>query len=109
VRLINGDSLSFPLDRVAMGRDRLQAAFAQYEIHVDRKTAADILRELVGLGVLDRVDQLPDWTDRTTGEAQRKRGAYVYRLNVRLRGLGQRALEAIRGKSGGTASQHCHS
>ncbi len=44
------------------------------------------------LGVLERVGQLPEWHD----QGQRKRGAYVYALNVVCPKLGDRVRDGVR-------------
>lgn len=62
-----------------------------------RKTAARAPRELVDLGVIQRVGQLKGWRDE---ENAHRRGADVYSLNVTCRKLGQLAERSTRRTAG---------
>ncbi len=99
-RLALGDTLSFALGRIAAGRDWITGWLRDViNVTYDRKTVARALDELCERGVIRRVDQLTRWIDKTGGERQLKKGAYVYALNVRFRSLGSVALRALTTRS----------
>ena len=112
-RLISGDTIDFALFKVAAGCDFVVRVLDTLGITMSRQTVKRALKELVDLGVLDRVGQLDPWMDRRAeGGAMRKVGAYVYSLAVTCRTLGDRALSTLRrgssGLAGASSPSKCH-
>jgi hypothetical protein len=93
VRLCMGDTLSFALRRLALGRDRVRELLEMRGIKLDRKTVGKALAKLCQVGTLTKVGQLGDWFDYAAGKV--KRGAFVYALNVGLQQIGSRARSAF--------------
>lgn len=95
-RLLRGYSLERALHRLAAGRDIVKRymerlvddSLAPLGCDYHRDTVFAGLQELVDLAVLDRIDQLGEWTDYDeAGHPQSKRGAFVYCVNVGVRQL----------------------
>jgi hypothetical protein len=90
-------SLTYILRTGALGRDIIARTLERIGQPKDRKTVALCLKELVELGCLDKVGQLPDWVDPSEPTAAKvnKSGAFIYSIAITIRELGRLALEAL--------------